>query len=113
MKDTAEQIEYMINKGQTDRAYDLVKSILFKNRTKSSIIRNRDGKLLTDDVEICDRWKQYAEELYNGENITDEMNYIEQETKVEIDFKGPLIIRSKFDNALEQLKNKKELLGQI
>jgi len=57
MEDIAEQIEYKINKGQTDRANDLVKSILFKNRTKSSIIRNMNGKLLTDDEEICNRWK--------------------------------------------------------
>lgn len=44
MKDIAEQIENMIHKGKTDRAYDLIKSILFKNKTKSSIIRNKDGK---------------------------------------------------------------------
>lgn len=35
------------------------------------------------------------------------MHYIEQETEIEIDFKGPSIIWSEFDYALEQLKNKK------
>jgi len=52
MKDIAEQIEYKIHKGQTDRAYDLVKSILFKNKTKISIIRNKDGKLLINEEEM-------------------------------------------------------------
>lgn len=47
------------------------------------------------------------EEFYNGEGITEEFHYIEQESEVETDSKGPSIIRSEFDNALEKLKNKK------
>jgi len=48
-----------------------------------------------------------VDELYHGEDLTDEMYYIEQETALEIVFKGPSIIRSEFDYALEQFKNKK------
>lgn len=47
------------------------------------------------------------EELNSGECITEEFHYIEKESEVEIDSKGPSIIRSEFDNVLEQLRNKK------
>jgi phage anti-repressor protein len=69
-----------------NRAYDIVKSTSFQNRTKSSIIKNKRGELLIDTEDISDRWKQYIQELYNGKNITEETDYIEQEDKVEIDF---------------------------
>lgn len=47
------------------------------------------------------------EELYNRECITEEAAYIGQEDETKIDSKGPTNTRSKFDNALKQLKTRK------
>jgi hypothetical protein len=90
---------------QTDKAYDLVKSVLFKNRTKSSVIRNKDRKLLINEKKI-DRKNTWKNFTMKNVLITEKFHYIKQESEVEIDSKEPSIIRSEFDNALEQLKNK-------
>lgn len=106
MKEISKEIEDKISKGKMDIAYDIVKLTSFQNRTKSSIVKNKKGELLIDTKDISDRWKQYIEELYNGEDIEEKIDYIEQDAEVRIDFKGPAIIRKEFDFALEQLKNK-------
>lgn len=46
MKGVAEEIEYKIRKSKIDRAHDMVKLILFQNRTTNSVINYKIGELL-------------------------------------------------------------------
>lgn len=48
MKDVIEEIKNKILKGKMDRAYDIIKSILFQNRTKSNVVINKRDELLID-----------------------------------------------------------------
>jgi hypothetical protein len=47
------------------------------------------------------------EELYQGEEITSIEKYLENEIDVELDFKGPEILKSEFNKSLKELANNK------
>lgn len=47
------------------------------------------------------------EELYDGEDIIDENEYIESEDTINEDFKGPEILRSEFNKSIQELSEKK------
>lgn len=69
------------------------------NKQADKTIKNKDGKLLIDDVQITKRWKEYLEELYDGENLENWEIMKEQTTMT--------ILRSEYDTALSELKPKK------
>jgi len=54
------------------------------------------------------RWKEYIEELYDGTGKPLHAGQsLELEEDVEDDDKGPSVLYSEFEKALEELKNKK------
>lgn len=65
------------------------------------------GKLLIDTEDISNRWKQYIEELYNGEYITEDNDYIEQKDEVGLDFKDHRPLRESLTWHWNNLKTKR------
>jgi hypothetical protein len=43
--------------------YEGVRIITGKYSTSASVIKDKNGKLVTDDSKVKDRWKEYFEEL--------------------------------------------------
>jgi len=70
-----------------------------KKKRNCTNIRDKDGQLLTDDENIIKRWKEYIEELYEGEKL-EEITTYEEETKLPI-------LRSEFELTLYDLKQNK------
>lgn len=63
------------------------------------ISKIKNGQLVVDDENIIKRWKEYIEELYEGEKL-EEITTNEEETKLPI-------LRSEFELALNDLKPNK------
>jgi hypothetical protein len=103
----AKKIEYLLIKNNTDRAYNRVRSLEYKPRTKNNIVSDKYGNILFENEKVAGRWKEYLEELYEGEEIIDELNYLEHEEEVNPDYKGPSLIKTEFDYALITLTDKK------
>jgi predicted nucleic acid-binding protein len=69
------------------------------------VVKNKHGNILISEEEITMRWKEYLQDLYEGNNETTENNIVIEEIyhvgEVEI---GPSIMKSEFINAIHDLK---------
>jgi len=88
--------------------YRRVAELTKQKKKHNTEVKDRHGKLLTEEDEVKCRWKEYTEELYDG---TGKPLHAGQSLEVEADVqdanKGPLVLYSEFEKALEELKNKK------
>lgn len=107
MQGQYEEIQQDLNKGYTDKAYSKIKAMQIKPRTKTSMVKNKNGDLLFELEDVCERWKEYIEELYQGEDIVNERDILEEESNVDVDMIGPPISKEEFNSALNDLNNGK------
>ena len=66
-----EEIETCLNKNNSKRAYQLVKALTSEKQGRSSTIKDRSEKYLTEEKEILSRSTEYCSELYNHESCGD------------------------------------------
>lgn len=92
--EVCEQIEKYMQKGQMDKAYNIIRSTDKKYTTKSTAILDEKGNILINNSEILDRWKRYIEELYKGHGLDE--NDIVEEQLVEENERGPTILKQEF-----------------
>lgn len=69
-----------------------VKKLKYNSRTRSTIVKIKEGMILFDNEKRAKRWKEYIEELFEGEEVEGNL-YIEIEDYVNIDEKGPYILK--------------------
>ena len=106
IENCCEEINENMKKGNTETAYKLVKKHFGERKTKSSNIRDANGNILIEGEDIGNRWRQYIEELYQGPRPLEE-NLMKGESEVDEEERGPHILRSEFDRAVEDLKKNK------
>lgn len=110
-KEQCKDIEELERKGRIDQMYEKVRALTggFKAKMKITAIKDNNGKLLTEETQVLNRWKEYVEELYNKDitTITATTTTIEDEKTVEKDRKGPSILMSEVEWAIKNLKTKK------
>ena len=58
-------IEQGFAKGDSKKAYDMLKTLTKDQRSKSSVIEDKNGNLLTENSAVLARWTEYCKELYN------------------------------------------------
>ena len=63
--DQCKEIEQNIRVNNSEKAFDMVKTLMQKWLPKMKAIEDNDGKLLTNILDILARWKEYFEELCN------------------------------------------------
>ncbi|XP_050431417.1 uncharacterized protein LOC126839986 [Adelges cooleyi] len=95
------EINHLFGTNRLDQAYGTIKSFLKTNKTRNNNIKDKNGKLLLDTREVVNRWREYLEELYQGNELQD----INEETN-ECSYGAPLL-RSEFNASLRDFKNKK------
>lgn len=100
-----EKIDEYLQKGQMDKAYNIIRSLSKNHTTKSTTILDETGKLLIDNNDILHRWIRYIEKLYEGQGLHE--RDIEEEQLVEEDEKGPAILKEEFVKALMSIHNGK------
>jgi len=87
--------------GRIDLMAELTKQKKKKHNTQ---VKDRYGKLLTEEDEVKCRWKELyigtGKPLHAGQSL-------EVEEDVEDDDRGPSVLYSEFEKAVEELKNKK------
>jgi hypothetical protein len=98
-----EEMEDLDKNGRSDVVYAKVKKLRSKSGKagRSTTIKDRDGKLLTEPDKISERWKEYIEILYDkeGKPEAEEMT-VERETSVHEDNKGPELLTSEIVEAI-------------
>ena len=83
--------------------YQKVKSLSRKKtQNTTKVIKDKQGKELTDPKEKWNRWKEYIEELYDEEGKLNADQLV-----LGLCTEGSQILKSEFDEAVKKLKNTK------
>jgi len=103
------ELEQYVKRGRMDLTYRRVAELTKQKKKKHNTqVKDRHGKLLTEEEEVKCQWKEYIEELYDGTGKPlHTVQSLEVEADVQDDDKGPSFLYSEFEKALEELKNKK------
>ena len=65
-------IEESLKRNNTKKAYQLVKELTNTKQERTTAIQNKDGKVLTEEKEIINRWTEYCADLYEHKAIGDQ-----------------------------------------
>jgi hypothetical protein len=105
-----EEMEELDRSGRSDMVYAKVKQLTRKSSTagRSTSIKDRDGKLITEPDKIRERWKEYIEQLYDKAGKPEEEGIaVEREAIVPEDCKGPPLLTSEIIEAIKDMKKNK------
>jgi len=104
------ELEKMDRHGRLDQMYSRIKQIAGHGKSKriSDEIWDNKVEMITESVEVKNRWKQYVEELYDkkGKPILCDLG-IEDEVDVQEDDKGSRLLESEVLDAIKQSKDHK------
>ena len=75
-----------------------------ERRINANIVKNENGKAVTESRNKFSRWVEYTESLYKGDSVVD---LIENENEVQNDDWGDSISKEEFEKALRGLKANK------
>ena len=106
INDVCKAIEESRKTNKSREVYESIRKITGKFTSKASVIKGKDGEMITDAEKVMSRWKEYFDELYNETNPVDEatLNQI-----VENSDKNPCqgILMEEVARAVKRLKDRK------
>jgi len=105
LREKCKDIEQELVAGKIDSGYRKIREHFGDKKTKCIKLKDANGNLLLGQKERADRWKEYIEGLYWGEEMGQDI--IEEEAMVDEDNIGDPILRSEFDRALKDLNSGK------
>ena len=108
--DQCQTLDELDSRGRSDVFYRKVRQLRGQKmmRKSSKVIKDMDGRLLTDKSDIKERWREYIETLYDAERKPGKDSFdLEREDEVDKDCKGPDLLVSEIRAAIKETKNRK------
>ena len=108
--DQCQTLDELDSRGRSDVFYRKVRQFTGQNmmRKSSKVIKDMDGRLLTDKSDIKERWRDNIESLYDAErNRGKDSLDLEWEDEVVKDSRGPDLLVSEIRAAIKELKSRK------
>ena len=65
IEERCQEIDGSLGKNNNKKAYQLVKDLTSSKQGRTTTIQDKNGKRLTEDRDILNRWTEYCSELYN------------------------------------------------
>ena len=65
IEERCQEIDDSLGKNNKKKAYQLVKDLTGSKQGRTTTIQDKNGKRLTEDRDILNRWTEYFSELYN------------------------------------------------
>ena len=65
IEERCQEIDDNLGKNNSKKAYQLVKDLTSSKQGRTTTIQEKNGKRLTEDKDILNRWTEYCSELYN------------------------------------------------
>ena len=65
ISEMCDNIDTGMRKGNSKMAYDTLKLLTRPQQTRTSVIEDKKGEVLTEEAAVIKRWTEYCEELYN------------------------------------------------
>ena len=97
-------IEENLQKNNPKKAYQVVKDLTATKQGRVNIIQDKNGKCLTEEHEIMERWTEYCSELYNHDTRGDPEILNCPQTSEENNYS---ILREEVETAVKSLKKGK------
>lgn len=106
-----EELEELNLRGRTDLVYERVAKLTWKKETKRtevSVVDNA-GNEVNEPEEVREIWRQYIEALYDkdGKPRMEELKVEEEEKEVEVEERGPEVLKSEIMAAIREMKEGK------
>ena len=101
-----DKIETEFKKGNSKEAYQTINKLTRTQQTRTNIIEDKEGNLLTESSAVQGRWTEYCKGLYNYELKVDE-TLIENTQKKEAEPERTQILKEEIEEAVKQMKNGK------
>ena len=80
------EIEDCLTNNNSRKAYQVVKELIKQRQVKVNTIQDKEGKCLTEEKDVINRWTEYCSELYNFQTKGDPSVLVRQESSNEDDF---------------------------
>ena len=104
IQEQCSEVEDSLNRNNSKRAYQVVKDLTQQRQSRVSTIQDKQGKCLTEEKDIINRWTEYCSELYNHRIQGDPSILTCQESSNDDDYP---ILREEVETAIRSLKNGK------
>lgn len=101
----------MMMKRKNNGIYAKVKKLQSTPKTRSNIVKNKADKISFYNDGAANKWKEYFDVLYTGEDINKQKEYIENEQNLNPVMKGPEITKDEFNWEIRDLSDKKSTFG--
>ena len=102
----SESIENCQKQNKSREVYEGVRKLTGKHVARINAVKDKQGKLQTDEQKVRERWKEYFEELYNDPNAVSHVNLPELPLH-RIEEETPEISVVEVAHAVNQLKRSK------
>jgi hypothetical protein len=106
INELCKSIEESRKQNKSREVYEGIRKLTGKSANQTSIVKDKDGSMITDADKVKTRWKQYFEELYNDPNPVDERILVELENNRDEE-PTPSIMIEEVTRAIERLKTGK------
>ena len=108
IQDQCTNIDRNMACNNTAAAFKTIKDLTRSKMTRTTVIEDKKGNLLTERTAIANRWKEYCEELYNY-NLTCDKDLLEKLRSISAttEDEDPPILTSEIEAAIEGLKEGK------
>ena len=100
-------IEKEMNRGNSKIAYETIKELTKTEQPRTTVIEDKDGKLLTESSAVLGRWTQYCQELYNHKLNIDEDIVKEKVNDRDLDTENTQILKEEVEEAVRTMKTGK------
>ena len=101
-----ESIDAGIRQGNSKAAYATLKKLTKTQQPTATIIKDKDGSLLTEKAAVTKRWTEYCQELYNF-TIRPDPNILTNATKSSSECEDAPILQAEVEEAVRSLKTGK------
>ena len=92
---------------KTKEVYEAVRKITGKQASRVRIIKDKNGKTLTDQKEVSNRWLEHFRQLYNPHTDTDETVFAELPVANSAPTECPCLLKAEIESAIMRLKKDK------
>jgi len=106
IEEQCSEIEHGMERGNSKKAYTVLKILTKTTQAKASVIEDKDGKLLTDGDEVLRRWSEYCSDLYNHETHPDN-SILQDNIQTTVSEDSPPILKGEVEAAIRSLKEGK------
>ena len=107
LNNICKDIDACLEKGLSDKVYQIIKRFFREYKDKATILRGTDGKIIVEGKKKLKVWKQYIEKLYRNDSSRHAGQWIVEDEDAAQENKGQPILKEEFGTALKELKQNK------